>query len=49
VVIEIRQCLLPFIPETSVVSFAFKKLKIRIYKNIILHVVLYGYGIKVGT
>jgi hypothetical protein len=34
--------LLPFGPEPSVFSFAVKKLKIRIYKTIILPVVLYG-------
>jgi hypothetical protein len=34
--------LLPFGPETSVFSSAVKNLKIRIYKTIILPVVLYG-------
>jgi hypothetical protein len=33
----------PFYPEPSVFSVAVKKLKIRIYKTIILPVVLYGY------
>jgi hypothetical protein len=34
--------LLPFSPEPSVFSSASKKLKIRIWKTIILPVVLYG-------
>jgi hypothetical protein len=34
--------LLPFDPEPSVFSSAVKNLKIRIYKTIILPVVLYG-------
>jgi hypothetical protein len=34
--------LLPFGPELSVLSSAFKVLKIRIYKTVILPVVLYG-------
>jgi hypothetical protein len=40
--IEFWQCLLPFGPEPSVFSFAVENVKIRIYKTIILPVVLYG-------
>jgi hypothetical protein len=36
--------LLPFGTEHFVLSSAVKNVKIRIYKNIILPVVLYGYG-----
>jgi hypothetical protein len=34
--------LLPFGPETFVLSLAIKKVKVRMYKTIILPVVLYG-------
>ena len=40
----VRKCLLPFGAESFVFQFAIKNLKIKIYRTIILLVVLYGCG-----
>ena len=39
---RVRECLLPLGAEPFVFQFAFKHLKIKIYRTIILPVVLYG-------
>jgi hypothetical protein len=43
--IEVRDCLLSFGAESFVFSLLSKNIKIKIYRTIILPVVLYGYEI----